>query len=125
MTDQTFIPSINFTRPAFPCNVISFSKQPGNEAFDIFRFDSQEQFDHYRVGTVAAVRVIRAAEHMKDVPIATLMAIFQSSQPARLLSGADRLDALVFDILPDIAIPYGERIMSTSAAPAPTNSTEA
>jgi hypothetical protein len=125
------IKSINYGRPPFPSVAILFSKQPGNSAYELVRFEDQNDVDQIRTRTVAAIRVLLHTNDLDDVPVEVLKLILNTSRPDFPVGAfpdtpenRDRVIALV----KESATPYKEHYMADNengTATAPANSTEA
>lgn len=123
---QMSLNRINNRRPPFPCIAVFFAKDPQITGNKVIRFSDQDQFDKFVVQTVAMTRVALHTTDLLDVPIRTLLHIYNQYRstedelpwdyfPESMDTPSIR--QLVFDVLPHIATPFEETPMGTSSTP--------
>lgn len=115
-TPKPVIANTNMKSPPYPCTVVAFSKVPSITAFDVYVFESDAQFNHYRAMSMAAVRVTRTPADLADVPEETLLRMYLTACPEtpdkQFPEGGDPRE-LVFGILPKLSSPYKDSAMAT------------
>lgn len=111
--------NINKPTPAFPAVGILISKNEGNSAYEIIRFDTQRQLDRTRALTIAAIRIIETPEDTRDIWPAVLRTIYNTSRPdfpASSFPDTPESRELTVQLIHGLATPYEESTMSEDAS---------
>ncbi len=128
------IKRINHRMPPFPCIAVAFSRNDGVYGNKIVKFSNQKTFDTFLVGTIALTRVALFPADLTDVPVRTLLHVwnqFLSTQDEPAVDffpegmSLEQIHHLVFGVLQDLATPFEETQMGTSAPADGTTATSA
>lgn len=121
--EKPIVARINDTSPTCPCVALRFSTT-NDVAYELIKFETLKQFNDWRVMSVGAVRVIRSATDLADVPTTVLLSIFNRSrhrgdrvdEPIARFRDRASAESRTFDVIFDVTTPFQESQMEQAKA---------